>query len=165
MTALAAVWLSACVGLHASHGPAGSQLGPVTLTSGCRLRASRPDPRCTPGSVLSASAAQVCRPGYARRVRNVPALEKLAVRRAYGVGRRHGPQELDHLVALELGGANDPSNLWPQPALPRPGYFEKDALENLLHRQVCAGHMALADAQRAIARDWVVAWARVGRPR
>lgn len=164
-TALAAVWLSGCPGPHSSRGFAGHRLGPVTVTSGCRVRASLPDPRCTPGSVLGASAVYVCRPGYARGVRHVPALERLAVRRAYGVALRHRPQELDHLVALELGGANDPPNLWPESALPRPGYFEKDALENLLHRRVCAGHMSLADAQRTIARDWVATWERAGRPR
>jgi len=148
-----------------SRGSVVRPLGPGTITRGCRFRGSLPDSRCTPGSVLSASAFRVCEPGYARAVRNVSALEKLAVRRAYGVGPRHGSQEIDHLVALELGGANDRANLWPEPALPRPGFREKDALENLLHRRVCTGQMTLARAQRDMTRDWVAAWEKVGRPR
>jgi hypothetical protein len=77
----------------------------------------------------------------------------------------------DHLVPLELGGApRDPRNLWPQPNtafLPdgtEVGSKEKDDLEDELHRRVCAGTMALDDAQRAFARDWIAAWIVAGRP-
>jgi hypothetical protein len=31
----------------------------------------------------------------------------------------------------------------------------KDAVENCLHQQVCRGTTQLADAQRAIARNWL----------
>ncbi len=157
--------VSSSASLASARGSVGRPLGPGTLTSGCRIRGSLPDSRCTPGSVLKVSAGSVCRPGYARAVRNVSVLEKLSVRRAYGVGLRHGSLEIDHLVPLELGGANDRANLWPQPALPVPGFHEKDALENLVHRRVCAGQMTLARAQRAVARDWVAVWETVGRPR
>ena len=40
----------------------------------------------------------------------------------------------------------------------------KDHLEDALHRRVCAGTMALGDAQRLIAGDWIAAWIDAGRP-
>jgi len=79
----------------------------------------------------------------------------------YGVVRDkgvcRGGCEVDHLISLELGGADDVKNLWPQPSQPKPGFHEKDQLENWLHRQVCKGRptaMSIEDAQRRIADDW-----------
>lgn len=69
--------------------------------------------------------------------------------------------EIDHIVALELGGSNDIANLFPEHAQTRPGYHTKDRLENRLHRMVCDGRIALAAAQRAIASDWVALYKRV----
>jgi hypothetical protein len=72
---------------------------------------------------------------------------------AYGDPGPISAYEYDHLVPLELGGAvNDPRNLWPEPGVsPNP----KDAVEDALREQVCDGQMTLAQAQRAIASDWV----------
>jgi hypothetical protein len=39
---------------------------------------------------------------------------------------------------LEPGRSNSIRNLWPEAALPEPGFHEKDKIENDLHRQVCA---------------------------
>jgi hypothetical protein len=63
--------------------------------------------------------------------------------------------EVDHLVALVLGGSNDESNLWPETAAGAYGSHEKDRLENELHNEVCAGSLALGHAQRLISGDWV----------
>ena len=38
---------------------------------------------------------------------------------------------------------------------PRPGFHEKDVLENQLHASVCAGQMKLKTAQRLISTDWL----------
>jgi hypothetical protein len=65
--------------------------------------------------------------------------------------------EVDHLISLELGGADDVENLWPQPYDPPndiPGAHAKDKVENWLHAQVCSGKMDLKSAQDAIAKDW-----------
>lgn len=72
---------------------------------------------------------------------------------AYGDTGSTGDYEYDHFVSLELGGAvNDARNLWPEPgASPNP----KDSVEDELHRQVCDGQMTLAQAQHAIATNWV----------
>jgi hypothetical protein len=71
---------------------------------------------------------------------------------------KQGIMEIDHLISLELGGADDVKNLWPEPAEPRPGFHEKDKLENLLHRMVCEGTISLPEAQREIATDWYAAY-------
>jgi hypothetical protein len=72
---------------------------------------------------------------------------------AYGDQQSMDSYEYDHLVPLELGGAtNDPRNLWPEPgASPN----QKDKVESELNRQVCGRRMTLAQAQNAIATNWV----------
>ena len=81
--------------------------------------------------------------------------------REYGI-RHHdeATYEVDHLVPLEAGGSNVIANLFPEAASPRPGFHEKDRLENRLHSLVCAGRLSLRSAQRQIARDWVRAYHR-----
>ena len=107
------------------------------------------------------TAAQVCSSGWSSRHRAVSAAEKRAVYAAYGI-RSHatGRYEVDHIVSLELGGSNAIANLYPEAALPRPGFHEKDRLENELHAEVCGGTVTLAAAQRGIARDWVALYAQ-----
>ena len=56
---------------------------------------------------------------------------------------------------MELGGSNDIANLFPEAAEQRPGFHEKDKVENYLHAQVCSGKMSLNDAQVKIANDWL----------
>jgi hypothetical protein len=124
-----------------------------------------PDRRLTPGVVRTASAAVVCRPGYASRVRDVPSSENDAVYARYGVAHVPYAHEVDHLVSLELGGSNAIRNLWPEPYAGRWGARTKDALENRLHDLVCSGAIRLRYAQRIEARNWVVAYRRyLGSP-
>jgi hypothetical protein len=142
--------------------PPGQPLHTRTRSSDCVARGALPDAGCTPGSIRTSDSRAVCVPGSSRRARNVSPALKRAVYRSYGIRRhRRGAYEVDHLVPLELGGANDIANLWPQPASPAPGYHEKDGLENALHELVCGGRVSLDWAQRAIARDWVSARAWV----
>jgi hypothetical protein len=122
---------------------------------------SRPDPRCTPGSlnpqVTQATIGRtICRSGWTSTVRppeRVTEPEKRASIAAYGDRLSPSHYEYDHFVPLELGGAtNDPRNLWPEPgASPNP----KDAVEDELNHKVCDGQMTLARAQRAIAANWI----------
>ncbi|GAC1438112.1 MAG: hypothetical protein NVSMB51_13410 [Solirubrobacteraceae bacterium] len=126
------------------------------------MRGLLPDPGCTPGATLHADVRAICRSGYARSVRNVPYSLKRRIYYSYGI-RRHprGTYEIDHLIPLELGGANAQSNLWPEAA---PGFREKDALENYLHEQLCSGRRTLGSVQDAIRKDWHAEWLRDGRP-
>jgi len=142
----------------------------VEVSSTTAARASvdvpRPDPHLTPGATApGVTVGQVCRPGYARTARHVPAAEKAEVFRRYGVSRPPaGTYEVDHLIPLELGGSNDVSNLWPEPYRGSFGAHEKDRLENRLHAEVCAGRLDLTTAQRNVASDWYTAWVVAGRP-
>jgi hypothetical protein len=116
-----------------------------------------PDNACTPGAVFpDVTEAQICQRGYSSSVRNVPAEVSREVYRSYRIAQRiTGEYEVDHLVPLEAGGSNDIANLWPEAAAPRPGFHEKDQVENYLHDQVCLGAMSLPEAQRAIATNWL----------
>ncbi len=162
---LAGTGLTACRTLPApttGNAPAG-QLGQRTRTSGCRASGALPDSACTPGAIVqSATREQICQPGYARNVRDVPDSEKEQVYAEYGIASHQpGQYEVDHLISLELGGSNDVANLWPEAANPRPGYHEKDQVENYLHDQVCSGAIGLGQAQQEIAANWLAVYQRM----
>ncbi|MBC5804245.1 MAG: HNH endonuclease [Candidatus Eremiobacteraeota bacterium] len=134
----------------------------AVFTFTAAIAAQLPDRTRTPGAIVSSITATICRPGYAHAVRNVPYHVRDAVYTAYGIPRGHrtpgggyvGPRRgyvIDHLVPLELGGANSPRNLWPQP---RAEAHAKDRVEDALHQAVCSGRMGLVDAQQRIARNW-----------
>ena len=137
-------------------GQAPSKIGERTKTSGCVSNNGLPDPACTPGDILpEATKDQICVSGYSSKVRNVPDSVKNAVYAEYGITQHSpGQYEVDHLISLELGGSNDIANLWPEPAEPRPGFHEKDKVENYEHTQVCNGTVPLVQAQFDIATDW-----------
>jgi hypothetical protein len=119
-----------------------------------------PDPAKTPGATLAVTAADVCVPGYAKRVRNVPSAVKRQAYAEYGV-RTHEPgeYEVDHLISLKLGGSNSIRNLWPESFRTAPwNAYVKDALEDELYRRVCAGTMELATAQQVISHNWVIGY-------
>jgi hypothetical protein len=137
----------------------------VTLVA-VLLAVQLPDPTLTPGVVRPLSTAQVCGIKWGRDRRHVTSAMKVIVATSYRLKRSDvepegkGPCcEFDHLVPRELGGADDVKNLWPQPWAEAK---TKDVLENWLHVQVCAGKMALADAQRTIATGWVAASQKAG---
>jgi len=131
------------------------------FVTGVASAAQSPYRSRTSGAVATTSAAAVCGPGYARTSRNVPYRVRDAVYMAYGLARGHRTKEggyvgvrrsyvIAHLVPLELGGANDVRNLWPQP---RTEAREKDRVEDELHKAVCHGRMRLVEAQQQIVRD------------
>jgi hypothetical protein len=134
--------------------------GVQTKTSDCQVRGALQDPACTPGAIFpNATKEQICTPGYSRSVRNVPVSEKDQVYAEYGITHHYsGQYEVDHLVSLELGGSNDIANLWPEAASPKPGFHEKDKVENYLHDQVCSGAISLKQAQIEIATNWLAVY-------
>ena len=162
-----------------SAGP-GSQTQPASQDAPARGRIGLPDADRTPGAInpdvtVDNLDATICKPGWARTVR--PSAAYTGPLKVYQIFQyRYADRDPlhyqeDHLVPLELGGApKDPKNLWPQPnevSLPDGtalGADEKDDLEDELHARVCAGTMALADAQRMMATDWIAAWEAAGRP-
>ena len=74
-------------------------------------------------------------------------------------------KEVDHLIPLSLGGADEAANLWPESFDTMPwNALEKDKLEVRLHALVCGGQMPLVEAQKAIAENWIAAYERhIGR--
>ena len=128
-----------------------------------------PDARCTPGGFNATVTAMMLKEsGWRTRcIRNCESSEseKHVVYSWYGMMPPHGNSgknqvcELDHLVPLELGGADGLGNIWPEcgpdaTALENQFFKTKDRVENYLAREVRAGRMSLGDAQRGIAADW-----------
>jgi hypothetical protein len=67
--------------------------------------------------------------------------------------------ELDHLIPLEIGGADTLDNIWPQcgpkgVTFSHRYFHRKDTVERYLATQVKAGKMTLEDAQKGVASDW-----------
>jgi hypothetical protein len=141
---------------HSHHQP------PPALFHGACKRGRLPDRHCTPGrSFRGVTADKVCTPGYSAKVRNVSETTKRRVYRRYGIRRHHtGQYEVDHLIPLELGGSNSIKNLFAEAARPRPGFHQKDRLENRLHDEVCDGTLELRTAQHRIASNWLKAYRR-----
>jgi hypothetical protein len=125
-----------------------------------------PDSAKTPGATLDVTATDICVPGYSKKVRNVPVAVKRQAYALYGIQTHEpGEYEVDHLISLELGGSNSIRNLWPESFRTSPwNAHVKDALENELHRRVCAGTMDLAKAQQVIAHNWVIGYREYVRP-
>ena len=115
--------------------------------------------------MLTGNTADVCRPGYAKEHRHTPGKLKARIYREYGIAKSGGHYEVDHLIPLSLGGADEAANLWPESFDTMPwNALEKDKLEVRLHALVCGGQMPLVEAQKAIAENWIAAYERhIGR--
>ncbi len=125
-----------------------------------------PDPQLTPGTVLTTDLSKICQPGYTRTVRHTPGALRREVYAEYGIKRDSGRYEVDHLIPLEIGGADVRENLWPESYDTRPwNAAVKDKLENYLHVEACAGRIPIKQAQKEIAEDWITAYRKyLGEP-
>lgn len=129
----------------------------------------RPDGRFTPG-VIDPAITQanihttICVHGYTARVRKPSAgAERRTIFAEYGLSPKGqgSPFEDDHLISLELGGSNAVRNRWPESYVTKPWNAHlKDRLENRLHALICNGTIPLAEAQHAIATDWIAAYGK-----
>lgn len=148
--------------IHTAHSTPTPTVKPVVTpahtTALCKYRyqygEQLPDPKCTPGSIQSSDKAAICTPGWAAAHRMYfTKSERTAAFAKYGVHTLNPASygEYDHLIPLELGGSNNPDNLWPEKGkIPNP----KDTIENVLHSAVCSGKLSLATAQQEIAKNW-----------
>lgn len=144
-------------------------------STGCTIRYAAnaqalPDPTCTPGAAATRVTqanigATICVSGYTKTVRPPSSLTTPLKKRtaaAYGLPYDPSVQEYDHLIPLELGGANDVRNLWTEPPT-SPGQRSttnlKDGVESKLHADVCDAKIGLLEAQMRIATDWTTALA------
>jgi hypothetical protein len=148
-------------------------LAAVTSSNGCAVKTSHgfslPDPACTPGAINPTVDLAILQGGQFKTSceRNVAtsAAQKAGTYATYTIKKPTKNTgltqrcELDHLVSLELGGADTLDNIWPQCGPPSvklaKRYFRiKDGVENYLAAKVKAGGISLKDAQHGIAGDW-----------
>ena len=130
-----------------------SSTGGATIAGGSEHASSTLTPGALNSAVTQATiASTICAPGWAASV--APSAAYLAALKGKQLRRYHAPGKPasyaeDHLIPIELGGAaSDPKNLWPQPrARVRADSLVADALA----REVCAGTLPLARAQKVIA--------------
>jgi hypothetical protein len=154
---------------------ASTSLGQTTLSPGkiCTVRMSNgfplPDSVCTPGAINPTVTAEVLEnPSFRTsciRGQATSEAQKSDTYRRYEIPHPSPNTgstqtcELDHLISLELGGADTLDNIWPQcgpdgVALSERYFKRKDGVENFLARQVREGKMPLDEAQKGIASDW-----------
>ena len=137
--------------------------------TGARIGFPIPDPKCTPGAINPTVTLEVLKNPAFRTACVRDCATPLTVKdSAYGLysiahpSNNQGPTqtcELDHLVSLELGGADTLDNIWPQcgpsqVALAARYFKQKDMVENFLAFRVKTGKMILADVQKGVATNW-----------
>jgi hypothetical protein len=153
------VGLSGCAAhKQISNQPLSVQI-PAISAKHCTNRDGLPDPDCTPGVVRTTDLADICRGGSTKQYRPPTSYtNKLKEQQIaeYGYADTNlSDYEEDHLISLELGGdGSDPKNLWPEPHTGEFNSFEKDKVENWLHKQICTNAISVEDAQRGIAENW-----------
>jgi hypothetical protein len=151
-------WFVAWLVRHWKH-PGLFMLCLLSVFAANAQHAAMPNLKYTPGEVRTTDTKEVCST-TTKTFRLTTESMKRQVCVNYGLLNcpHEGKLEIDHLIPLELGGADAVDNLWPQPAKPVPGYKEKDKLENKLHELVCNGKISLIDAQALIRTDWFAAY-------
>ena len=70
-----------------------------------KRRASRRHPSASSFQGKSHHTSVICSPGYSKSVRHTSGHLKAFIYREYGIDRRNGHYEIDHLIPLGLGGA------------------------------------------------------------
>jgi hypothetical protein len=113
----------------------------------------------------SISHDMLCHHLYTTCIRNVTQAEKKKVYENYRLsgdyeGFCSGTEgcEVDHLISLEIGGANDEKNLWPQPYQGTWNAHQKDQLEKHFQKMICENQIPLAEAQKEISTNWIEAY-------
>jgi hypothetical protein len=124
----------------------------------------------TPGAINTTVTQEninstICVSGYTKTIRPSSSYttklkkQQLASTYSFYKDSKTADFEEDHLIPLELGGSpTDPKNLWPEPYAGVTGARQKDRLENALHTLVCDGTLTLKVAQKAISRNWYLAY-------
>jgi hypothetical protein len=137
---------------------------------GAAFAGDLPDPQKTPGAINSHLTVKqfrrLCKhPSWTKRVRPPEEytyeVKRKQLRAGYGDYTRKELHlyEEDHLIPLCLGGApRDERNLWPELWEGEWGAKTKDELEAVLCDMACRGEIALSEAQKEIATDWIAAY-------
>lgn len=113
-----------------------------------------PNHTLTPGDAATVNITAICAKDYAPGNISSDMADWIYIKYLLSPVQPAGSFEIDYLIPQSLGGSTDEKNLWPQPKDPRPGYIEKNVLENYYHKQVCAGKMGISSAQTIMATNW-----------
>jgi hypothetical protein len=126
-------------------------------TGGCVINGLHhlPDPALTPGKLCSPTDPDFHEYRYPSHMpyctRGVNGPEKDRVANAYGVPKSdYSLYEFDHLIPLSCGGANDDTNIWPQPIAEA---WEKDKVEDKVYWGLRNGTMTQEEGL-ALLKDW-----------
>ena len=117
-----------------------------------------PDPTLTPGAIRTTDAIAICSTGTSQFRHWSRERSDLIFERYHIARQDRMAYTLDHLIPLEIGGADVIENLWPEPRRSLAGEWDdmrKDQLERWLNILVCSGQLDAHEAQREIAEDWV----------
>jgi hypothetical protein len=123
----------------------------LTIASTARAQdALVPNPKLTPGRIADRDKD---RGGVTLKME-----QKVFARYRLPWARR-AEFKIDHLIPLELGGADTIDNLWPQNLRAKPyGADRKELLTEVLLERIRAGQMTIAQAQEQIRSDWIDAF-------
>ena len=123
-----------------------------------------PDPTLTPGSVRTDDVREICSQGTAE-LRHWSRWRDDKILVEYGLPAGPHPDfEIDHLIPLGIGGADDDANLWPEPRRSIESEWNaeaKDRLEYAMRDRVCSGVLDVREAQAMIAADWTEAYRKI----
>ena len=122
----------------------------ISAASASAQQALLPNPKLTPGRVAE---SEKDRGGV-----TVAMEEKVFARYRLAWANR-AAFKIDHLIPVELGGADTIDNLLPQSLHARPyGADRKELLAEVLRLKIARGQMTLAQAQEQIRNDWIDAF-------
>jgi hypothetical protein len=109
-----------------------------------------PNPKLTPGRIAR---------GDKDRLGVTDAMEQKVFARYRLPWARRAAFKIDHLIPLELGGADTIDNLWPQSLRARPYTADrKELLTEVLLQRIARKQITLEQAQEQISRDWIDAF-------
>lgn len=119
-----------------------------------------PDHTLTPGATNLVTVAEVCRLSDENLDPELSPAQQSAVFHAYRMDEHLAKAyQVDYLINPQLGGNDQPANLWPEPYHATVwNAVAKDALETRLHSLVCSGQLDLLTAQCDLATDWIAAY-------
>ena len=128
-----------------------AMIASVALTANARAQeALLPHPKLTPGRIAERDKDR----------RGVTLKMERKVFARYGLPwARRAEFKIDHLIPLELGGADTIDNLWPQSVRTKPyGADRKELLTDVLLERIARKQIALEQAQELIRKDWIDAF-------
>lgn len=137
---------------------------PIKRLSNLPLLSATPGVR-SPAVTQSNLHSTICSRNYVARITPsstfLETVEKEELHGAYANDSRLAASKYqeNYLIPLQLGGSPTAiGNMWPMVRSYRWDAHRKHDVEHALNRLVCRGQLTLADAQRIIVTNWIVAY-------